>query len=183
MPRKIRSKTCVTTLSNSTLTIHQVASLLGNITALFEAVPYGCLHYQYLEQNKIMALREARGNFEKPWTITPEASKDIIWWRDNILGAIASLHPTPEVDLTIFTDASNEAWGASTNDQTINGRWNESEKLLHVNELELLAIKHAVSSFLPLFPNMKHLRIMTDNSTSVSYINSKGVHTHLCAIS
>ena len=57
---------CVTTLSNSTLTIHQVASLLGNITASFEAVPYGCLHYQYLEQNKIMALREARGNFEKP---------------------------------------------------------------------------------------------------------------------
>ena len=76
--------------------------------------------------------------------------------------------------MTIFTDASNEAWGASTNDQTINGRWNESEKLLHINELELLAIKHAVSSFLPLFPNMKHLRIMTDNSTSVSYINKQG---------
>ena len=79
--------------------------------------------------------------------------------------------------MTIFTDASNEAWGASTNDQTINGRWNESEKLLHVNELELLAIKHALSSFLPLFPNMKHLRIMTDNSTSVSYINKQGGYT------
>ena len=76
---------------------------------------------------------------------SPEASKDIIWWRDNILGVIAFLRRTPEVNLT--------------NDQTINGRWNESEKLLHINELELLAIKHAVSSFLPLFPNTKHLRI------------------------
>ena len=70
MPRKIRSDLCVTTLSNPTLTIRQVASLLGTITASFEAVPYSRLHYQYLEQNKIMALREARGNFENPCTIT-----------------------------------------------------------------------------------------------------------------
>ena len=75
---------CVTTLSNPTLTIRQVASLLRNIAASFEAVPYGSLHYRHLEQNKIMALREARGNFENSCTITPEASKDIIWWRDNI---------------------------------------------------------------------------------------------------
>ena len=40
---------CVTTLSNSTLTISQVANLLGNIAASFEAVPLGCLHYCYLE--------------------------------------------------------------------------------------------------------------------------------------
>ena len=75
---------CVTTLSNPTLTIRQTASLLRNITASFEAVPYGSLHYRHLEQNKIMALREARGNSENSCTITPEASKDIIWWRDNI---------------------------------------------------------------------------------------------------
>ena len=91
------------------------------------------------------------------------------------------LAPTPEVDLTILTDASNEGWRASTNDQTINGRWNESEKLLHINELELLAIKHAFSSFLTLFPNTKHLRVMTDNSTSVSYINKQeGTHSPMC---
>ena len=29
----------------------------------------------------------------------------------------------------------NEGWGACTNDQTINRKWNESEKLLHINEL------------------------------------------------
>ena len=81
-----------------------------------------------------MALREARGNFESPCT-TPEVSKDIIWWGDNILDVIASSYPTLQVDLTIFTDASNEGWGASINDQTINGRWNESEKFLHIKFL------------------------------------------------
>ena len=32
------------------------------------------------------------------------------------------MYPTIEVDLTIFAGANNE-WGASTSDQTINGRW------------------------------------------------------------
>ena len=97
------------------------------------------------------------------------------------LDAIASMYPTPEVDLTIFTDASNEGWDASTNDQTVNGRWNESEKCLYKNELELLAFRHVVFSFLPLFPNTKHLRIMTGNSTSVFYINKQGgTHSPMC---
>ena len=45
----------------------------------------------------------------------------------------------------------------------------------------MLAIKHTVSSFLPFFPNSKHLRIMTDNSTSVSYISKqRGTHSPMC---
>ena len=67
-------------------------------------------------------MREARGDFENSCTITPEVSKDIIWWRDDKLDAIASLNPTLEIDLTIFTGPSNEGWGASANDQTIIGR-------------------------------------------------------------
>ena len=65
-------------LNNSILTICQVASLLGNIAASLEAVPHGCLNYRYLEQNKIMVLREAEGNFENHCIITPEVSKNII---------------------------------------------------------------------------------------------------------
>ena len=45
----------------------------------------------------------------------------------------------------------------------------------------MLAIKHAVYSFLPLFPNIQHFRIMTDNSTYVSYINKQGGrHSPMC---
>ena len=36
---------CVAALSNPTLTICQVASILGNIAASFEGVPYDRLHY------------------------------------------------------------------------------------------------------------------------------------------
>ena len=79
--------------------------------------------------------------------ITLEVLKELVRWRDNILGVIASLYPTPEVDFIVLrdtTDTSNEDWGTSTNGQTISGRWKEAEKFLHINELELLAIRHAV---------------------------------------
>ena len=61
------------------------------------------------------------------------------------MDAIASLHPTPEVDLTIFTDASDEGWGASTSDQTMNGSWcscrrisdNTKMIVIHVQPLKI----------------------------------------------
>lgn len=40
--------------------------------------------------------------------------------------AKTSLYCAPEIDLTMLTDAGNESSNASTNDQTINGRWNTS---------------------------------------------------------
>ena len=46
----------------------------------------------------------------------------------------------PTVDYIIHTNASNLGWGAHDGDQTINGRWSDSEKTLHMNCLGLLAI-------------------------------------------
>ena len=45
---------------------------------------------------------------------------------------------------------------------------------MHINSLELLAIKFGIKSFLPLFKNIEHIRIMCDNTTAISYINKQG---------
>jgi len=82
--------------------------------------------------------------------------------------------PPPEVDYTIFTDASNEGWGASDNNITINGRWSEKEKEMHINEQELVAIKYAILSYLKSGIQPKHIKIMSDNATAISYINKYG---------
>ena len=42
-------------------------------------------------------------------------------------------------------------------------------------ELELLTIRLAVFSFLLFFPSTKYLRIMTDNITSVLYMNKQEI--------
>ena len=91
------------------------------------------------------------------------------------------LKSIPEVDYTIYSDASTKGWGAHDKHHTINGRWTEGETKLHINVLELTAIKFAIFSLLPLQIGTKHLRIMTDNSTAISYINRQGgIRSMLC---
>ena len=53
-------------------------------------------------------------------------------------------------------------------------KWSECETQSHFNVIELTTIKFAISYFLPLKLDMKHVRIMTDNSTAISYINKQG---------
>ena len=55
----------------------------------------------------------------------------------------------PTVDYIIHTDIDNLGWGAHDVDQTIYGRWSDSEKTLHIKCLELQAIELAIKSFLP----------------------------------
>ena len=61
-----------------------------------------------------------------------------------------------------------QGWGAHDKHHTINGKWIEGETKLHVNVLELTAIKYAVFSLLPLQIGTKHLRVITGNSTAIT---------------
>ena len=78
------------------------------------------------------------------------------------------------VGYIIHIDLSNLGWGAHDEDPNIKGRWCDSEKTLHINYLELLAIKLAIKSFLSRKDLMRHLIIMCDNSTKVANINKQG---------
>ena len=84
------------------------------------------------------------------------------------------------MDKIIYTDASRHGWGAESDGHKTNGRWSEDELEingdLNINYLEILAVKFAILSFCK--TNMpRHIRIMTDNTTTKSYINHQGGST------
>ena len=56
------------------------------------------------------------------------------------------LHPLQHA-LQLFTDASNEGWGAHLGDYTARGLWSKSEGDLHINLLELKAVLLALKQF------------------------------------
>ena len=74
--------------------------------------------------------------------------------------------------LIIHTDASNLGWGA-TNGQTPTGGPCNSQEVDHINKCELLEIKLALFAYCR-EEKYKHVRIMCDNTTAVSYINNMG---------
>lgn len=80
-------------------------------------------------------------------------------------------HGTP--DLILSCDASLQGWGGVTGDQKIGGRWTSDESEKHINFLELLAIFYTLKAFCKIVEN-KHVKILSDNSTAVSYITNMG---------
>lgn len=165
---------CISILKTHSPTTRRIACLLGNISASFEGVPFGRLHFRDLEQDKIKSLKQNKGNFESTCKLSDRGIKNIKWWRDNISTAVKSLTPPKEVDYVIYTDASNEGWGANDQYTTINGRWNSVEKQWHINVLEMVAIKYALMAFIKINCATEHIRIMSDNATAIAYINKQG---------
>ena len=62
------------------------------------------------------------------------------WWINNVQ-TVSRPIKTPGIDLTVYSDASLEGWGATDLHSTVGGRRSESELPLHINALELHAAK------------------------------------------
>ena len=143
-------------------------SWIGLLTVTEKQVPAGRLH-----------MRPIQWHLKNHWHI-PESLEKIIliprslhlhlrWWlkEENVLPG-QHLHPLHHA-VQIFTDASNEGWGAHLGDYTARGCWFIPERKLHINFLELKALKE----FEPLCRGWVVL-VATNNTTVVAYINKEG---------
>ena len=83
------------------------------MAAAFEAVPFCRLYYQLAQKDKIKALKKSKGNFDCHMTFSEVANLELVWCEENISESSRSLIELP-ITNTIFTDASNMSWGAST---------------------------------------------------------------------
>ena len=85
--------------------------------------------------------------------------------------------------LTFLTQTSQyiviTGWSITDGKTPSRGRWREN-KITHVNILELKAIQFGVLTYCK-DKNFKQIRIMSDNTTAISYINKKGgLKSHEC---
>ena len=152
--------------------IRELAQTIGNLVSAFRAVPYGQLYYRGLEDCKIKALKISKGNFDKPTQLTAKALNELIWWKNNIMSSFAPIK-LPDVEYTIYSDASLEGWGGTDGQEEIGGRWGKDEKISHINSLELLAAFFCLKSFCKNKTDI-HVMLKIDNTTAVAYINKKG---------
>ena len=106
-------------------------------------------------------------------TLSSDSLEEVHWWSANVQTASRRIfHDSP--DVIVYTDASQTGWGAQIeHGSNTCGIWSKSESVRHINYLELLAVKFALSSLLVDRRNI-HVRIMSDNMTAVSYLNSMG---------
>lgn len=165
-------KLCNEILSMEQICIRFLAEFIGVLVSSLPGVENGELYYRFLEKNRNHALKLNRGNYDKFTILDPEAKNEVNWWLCNISSAKKTIQKaSPKKFLT--TDASLLGWGAVCDETSIEGQWKLEEKELHINTLELKAIDFGLKSFFNSTEDT-HIRIRSDNTTAVAYLNNKG---------
>ena len=158
-------------------TIRDLASVIGSLVATFPVLPYGKLHYRELERCKISSLKFQNGKYNAPCIpLSTSTVAELHWCLKHLKNANQWLQDIP-VDCTIQTDASKQEWDATYGNTVIGGRWERN----HINVLELKVILLALKSYFRHNCNVKHVHILTNNSTALAYINNmRGMHSVIC---
>ena len=166
---------------SATMYIQELAEVIGLLVSSFPGVLYGPLFYRHLEHDKTMGLRQNKGNYQVRIKLSQESLAELQWWCNNIETVEYSIcTPYSKIDVTLYTDTSNKGWGAVMGEEKTGGRWTETESNNHINCLELMAVFLGLKA---LCINMTsvHIRIYSDNTTTVNYINSMGgTHSMEC---
>ena len=105
--------------------------------------------------------------------LVPLALQDLDWWIHHLSTSISNPIILPPPDIYIQTDTSDLGWRGYLKPLRTSGMWARSQLFWHINRKELMAIFLSLKFFLKSQENV-HVQIMTDNSTSVSYLNRMG---------
>lgn len=101
---------CTELLTCPSLSIREVATVIGKIVPSFSGVTLGALYYRHLEKDKPQALQKTKGNFDASMSLLSPAKSELQLWIKNVLNAYNLInHPQPEHQIT--TDAFLTGWG------------------------------------------------------------------------
>ena len=121
-------------------------SLLGKLSAAADIVLLGRLHLRPLQMYLLSVWRPHILPLDHQVPINSMIRFHLKWWMDTnrfVLGT--SIHP-PDPNTFLFTDASHYGWGAYLEPVRLSfhGRWSEDQSQLHINMLEMMAIRLAL---------------------------------------
>ena len=100
--------------------------------------------------------------------LTQYSKSELTWWIQNI-DAEYKYITVGSPDVTLTTDASTKGWGAVLEESKTGGLWDKDEQTFHINYLELKAVSLGLQSLCGNITH-KHIRILSDNTTTISYI-------------
>ena len=147
--------------------------ILGHMNSMETLVPRGRLQMrplQYHLRNQWTQVEEGPDSLI-PWSQNCTAA--FLWWLDCSHLSQGTSFTSSLPELTLFTDASTDGWGAHMGDLQAQGRWSTEQAKAHINNLELLAVILALEQFLPTVRD-KHVLLMTDNTTVIGNIKNQG---------
>ena len=106
-------------------------------------------------------------------TLNIKSRTELTWWIENLRFCNGRTFSQLNSQVIIKTDASLTGWGAVCHGVQTSGQLSEEERSLHINVLELLAIKQALFSFTR-GKKVKVIHFQIDNKADLSYLLKMG---------
>ena len=159
------------------------SEVLSPSAGLFIRPPPSCVSLEESTRHDVLHVSHS-SRFSSPHEVSPASPllldgdlvslddgclRDLWWWSDDshlLVGfPLGEDHP----DLFLFSDASDQGWGAALSDLHLSGLWSPLCSRFSINQRKLLAILYSIQGFLP------HLRgrsvaVYSDNSTALAYL-------------
>ena len=112
-------------------------------------------------------------NYQSVITLNTKSRTELTWWIESLRFCNDRTFSQLNPQVIIQTYASLTRWGAVYNGVPTSVQWSEEERTLHINVLELLAIKLALVSFSK-WKKMKAIHFQKDNKAAWSYLLKMG---------
>ena len=160
-------------LSNNSPPTRDWLTLLGHMSSLLHLIPGARRRMRNLQfqLSRLWDRQVQRDDSPIPWD--NHILADLQWWsQEQNLCLGQSLLMAPP-DLFLYTDASTLGWGASLSQESVSGKGMEHERSLHINILELRAIRLSLFHFMKNVQG-KTVAVFSDNTTALSYIIKEG---------
>ena len=164
---------CRRSLSKGVVSLHDLSSLIGNFSWAIPTIPFAQAHYRHLQRLYIYHSKSFNYDLSRYVALSSSARDDIRWWLENLSSSNGLCFLKRDPDLIIYSDASLHGWGFACDGVCSRGPWAGSDRLRHINELELLAAFYALKSLTAQSTNLE-VNLILDNSTAVSYVNKHG---------
>ena len=159
-------------MANPNITARDLHRLLGMLVFMASLVRRGRLRLRPVQWWAATAWCQRTGNWSDGIQVPQWVLSEVAWW-----SSPAVLQGLPlaarETEVTLFTDASSSGWGAQLGSHSTQGQWSASQRLCHINILEMQAVIYAVRDFLPHL-RYRVVRLMCDNAVMVAYIKNEG---------
>ena len=150
----------------------QMLSLLGSLNFAAQFVELGRLHMRPIQMWLLARWKLSTGSLNDKLHPDPLLLSHLKWWTKKRLSSGINIFARQQ-NLVLQSDASLEGWGGVLGERSVKGIWSTEEKLLHINELEMLAVLNCLKALQPQIQNRSVL-CQVDNSTVVCYINKQG---------
>lgn len=155
--------------SQNQVTLRELEALQGILAFACQILQYGKLNAHKITR---IISQVSRGDRDAAIRLPQGTHEALEWWvKANISTSTPLRSPPPS--MLVWTDASNWGYGAHTDaGNELQGKWSLSQRSLHINAKELLAVLIAISS--TMIPEGASVSLSLDNLAAYFVIENQG---------